>query len=443
MRRNQLIVIIGAAAVGVGILFAILRMQPAVTDDKLLEMIRRSDLAAVQAYLNDGGAPDRKIDVYGRPMSLLQAAVFDREEDIALALVQAGAELQASGVTLQDVGVNGLDRLLTEVLPSMAFGGDGPLRDTGIVNAAGNGYYDTVGVYVARAAGGEGWATELNRAIGIALAAGYDDVARFLLENGASLDEMLHVAARFSSPGMVRYLLSRGLDPNEALALPPDAEPPERRPIEFAWKRYLEEMDYYDSLPADSYVSSYRSDDVAYVLYELARAGATFDIDGFSEVARDGIAELSSLRGRERLLLAARAGFYNTVDQVLSSDSFSAADLRDALLVALRTDHDDIARRLLLAGAPANGGSLHVAASASSPGLVRYLLSNGADIDELYEGRSPLQFWLEQNVTEDAALILHELIVAGADACWLVDRQDELPGASVDMLTHSTPACFD
>jgi len=54
------------------------------TDGELLEAIRTGDIAALAAYLSSGGSPDRRIDVFGRSMSLLRTAVIDREEEIAL-----------------------------------------------------------------------------------------------------------------------------------------------------------------------------------------------------------------------------------------------------------------------------------------------------------------------------------------------------------------------
>jgi hypothetical protein len=417
---------------------------PIESDAEILEAIRRSELGAVQEYLSQGGSPDRRIDVYGRSMSILKAAVLDREQAIALSLMDAGANVQASGVMIQVVGLNGLNRVLDRMLTALP--GTATIEHTGVMQTALNGYYDTVEVYVRHSTGSEGeWATEFNRAAGAAMVAGYDDVARLLLQSGANLDEMLHVAARFSSPGMIRYLLARGMDPEEALILPADDYSSERTPIEFAWKRLKEETDFYETASDNPSIEFLRNGDAAYVLFELSRAGAHLEDVDISDVARDGLAEVRALDEEERLIAAARAGYYEVVEGLVVSDGTvgTRETLRDAVLAALENDHDDIARLLLVSGAPPDGGALHIAAAASSPGMVRHLLRLGADPSERYRGRLPLQFWLERNATEDPEFILHELIVSGVDACWLVEFEGDLPGLSRDILEHSAPECWD
>jgi len=127
----------------------------------------------------------------------------------------------------------------------------------------------------------------------------------------------------------------------------------------------------------------------------------------------------------------------------LGNGAQSKDTLRSAVIEALRNDHDDVARLLLLNGAPVDGGVLHVASSSSSPGIVRYLLSLGADPSERINGASPLEAWLADRVTNDPEFNLHELIVGGADACWLVSRRAELPGLSPMVLRDSAPQCWD
>lgn len=411
------------------------------TDGELLEAIRTGDIAALAAYLSSGGSPDRRIDVFGRSMSLLRTAVIDREEEIALRLLDAGVDPESSDVSLQEVGRNGLSRLLDRMLAMQPVESE-PVSYTGIIDAALNGYYDTVQVYLSYATDRDAWASELNGAFGGALIAGYDDVARLLVERDSPLDEGLHVAARFSSPGVIRYLLSEGLTVDAALVLPPEEADQPQRAIEFAWRRYQEESAFFGALPADSHVHWFRNDDASYVLFELMRVGSSLDAVSM-DAPRDGLREMAGLAGAERLVYAARAGFYDVAEETLSTAfQYLPQDLRSALMMALRKDHDDIARLLIRSGAPVDGGPLHVASAASSPGMVRFLIGQGADPNERYEGRSPLEFWLERNVTEDPELILHELVSAGADACWLVAFQDELPGLSVDVLRHSAPACW-
>jgi hypothetical protein len=65
-----------------------------------------------------------------------------------------------------------------------------------------------------------------------------------------------------------------------------------------------------------------------------------------------------------------------------------AVSLSDALNLAIGRGYDDIARLLLEHGAPASGAALRAASLRTSPGLVRFLLSRGADFSERY--RDPL-----------------------------------------------------
>jgi hypothetical protein len=115
--------------------------------------------------------------------------------------------------------------------------------------------------------------------------------------------------------------------------------------------------------------------------------------------------------------------------------------MREAVVAALLSNHDDIARILLEYGAPVNGGALHAAANASSAGLVRYLLRNGASATERVDGKTPVEWWLENNSSSDPGYVLHELIVGGADVCWL--RERGLQGFEASILRNSAPDCWD
>lgn len=414
-----------------------------VDDASLLESIRWGDLDSIREYLARGGSVDRSIDVYGRSMPLLRVAVTDREEEIALALLDAGADIEASDVTTQQVARSGLNRILERILDASEAGQEN-VGYFGVLDAALNGYYDTVEIFVARAEGrGDASATEFGEGAGAAMLAGYDDVARLLLQNTDDIDEMLHVAARFSSPGLIRYLVSRGLDANGVLDLPDDDYATERTPIAFAWKRYVEENLYFDSVPVESHQWKFRNEDATHVMYELLSVGAVATNDEIVDAARNGAAGLEGARDGGRLEEAARFGYYDIVEQMLSTnDGLTADDLRSAVIVSLMTDHDDIARLLLGSGAPVDGGPLHIASAASSPGMVRYILALGADPAERYEDMLPVEYWLEESVTEDPELILHELITGGAEVCWLTDVSADLPGLSADILMHSAPDCW-
>jgi len=408
--------------------------------DALLEAIRRSDLPTIARYLDRGGSAEAPIDVNGRQVSLLQAATEDREEQIAVALLDAGATFQGSEVDATHVALNGLTEVVRRLLPIAA---DQPIAHTGVASAADNGYFDVVEVYLSQSDGRrEEWLTEYGRAANVAMSVGYDDVARLLIDSGASLDEVLHTAARFSSAGLVRDLLARGLDVNEPLTIPGVQE---RTPIDFAWRRYQDEEAWYAEHAEDPRHTANRSHDAEYVLFELARAGGRLEGVDLNQVAKDPLAEIGSVQGSEaQLIVAARVGLLDVVDTILSSRAVrDENNLRAATIVALRNDHDDIARRLLEVGAPVDGGVLHAAAATSSPGLVRWLLRHGADASERVDGASPLDVWFEERTTLDPELVLHELIVAGAEVCGLVAKEKDLPGLSAMILRDSAPFCWD
>ncbi|HLE55513.1 MAG TPA: ankyrin repeat domain-containing protein [Rhodothermia bacterium] len=410
------------------------------TGPSLLEAIRRSDLSAMESYLGAGGPPEARIDVGGRQMSLLQAAIADREEDIAVALLDAGATFEGSEVDATYIGTNGLTEVVRRLLPIPP---DRPIAYTGLVNAADNGYYDVVEVYLQQTDGrSDEWAREYGRAANVAISVGYDDVARLLVEAGASPDELLHTAARFSSAGMIRYLLARGLDVNEVLTIPGAQE---RTPIDFAWRRYQDEQAWYEEHADDTSHTVNRSRDVEYVLFELVRAGARIDTVDLGGVAKDVMEEIALVEGDDRkLIAAARVGLFDLVDELLDNKRVQDKDiLRTAVMVAFRNDHDDIARRLLEFGAPVDGGVLHAAASTSSPGMVRWLMRNGADHSERVDGATPLDVWFAERTTIDPELVLHELIVAGADVCGLVEKEQGLPGLSAMILRDSATSCWD
>lgn len=406
----------------------------------LLEAIRRSDLPTIERYLDRGGAPEASIEVNGRQMSLLAAAIEDREERIAIALLDAGATFQGSDVDVTHVALNGLTEVVRRLLPIAA---DQPIAHTGLASAADNGYFDVVEVYLSQTDGRrDEWLNEYGRAANVAMSVGYDDVARLLIESGASLDEVLHTAARFSSAGMIRELIARGMDVNATLTIPGVQE---RTPIDFAWRRYQDEEAWYVEHADDPRHTANRSRDAEYVLFELLRAGARLEGVDLSEIAKDPIAEVASVQlSDEQLVVAARVGLLEVVDSILNArPAHDENSLRVATIVALRNDHDDIARRLLTFGAPIDGGVLHAAAATSSPGMVRWLLRHGARVSERVDGATPLDTWFAERTTIDPELILHELIMAGADACGLVENERDLPGLSAMILRDSAPSCWD
>ncbi len=433
-------ILCGGVLVGIVLWLLLLERQSVEdTDSALYESIRTSEIASIERYLAAGGDPNRMIEVgNGEFWPMLKVALYDQEEEIALALLRGGGDFAASGVQLFDVAREGMPRVLEHLFDFGLVKFEIPTVELPYV--ALNGYYDVIEVllrYASDSGLGEAWQKELNRAAVAAMATGYDDVARLLLESTADLTHTLHGAVRFSSPGMVRYLLSRGVDPTAEL--PEDPLVPERTPMDIARRRYEEmQLALADGM-------EWEGQDAARVIYELMRAGVAADDSDLPSIAEDGIAEIERIQGPAmRLGAASRLGYYDVALQIVQSDDefINERSLRQALMMALRHDHDDIARMLLSSGAPVSGGALHEAARASSPGLVRFLLANGADPLEQVDGLTPVETWRDNPTTSDPALVLHELIRGGAEVCWLVEHADELPGFAGTTLRNSATHCW-
>jgi len=372
-------------------------------------------------------------------MSLLKEAIYDRETAIARLLLDHGADFGTSGATLGDVAANGMTELVELLLPE-ADTDDFLL--TGVSRAAGSGYFDTVQIYIRFTEGRR--TDEILRALagaaGSAILGGNDDVARALFDAGGIPPAILHGVSRFSSPGMVRYFLAKGFDPSEIDE--PDFEGiRERTPLDFAWTHYRDRVSMAEE-PGARNAEYLRGHDAEYILFELLRAGAETDNSELLAVARDGLAEISAAPPDDQLTLAAHIGFIDVVADLLERDAgWADQAMREAVIAALLSDHDDVARLLLESGAPVDGGVLHAAANASSAGLVRYLLRNGANPTERVDGRTPVEAWLEDNSSQDPFYVLHELIVGGADVCWL--RERGLQGFNASFLRNSAPECWD
>jgi ankyrin repeat protein len=423
-----------------------------VADVDLYEAITHGNAEAINSYLSDGGDPNARIPVpFGEEWRLLRIAIVDRQEDISLALLRAGADLAASEMLFGgfiDAANNGLNDVLEHLMSDSTTG----LRATstsGISGAAGRGYYGTVQLLLRHIDTSEDdWRRDLRRGVISAMAFGYDDIAMLLLEAGADLTGVLHEAVRFSSPGMIRYLLDRGADPY--ISLPPNPEAPEQvpqTPLRIAWMRWREQQYVADTYGDDAtgLPLEYRNGDAAYVMFELIRAGVEPDEEEMRNVAIDGVEEIYRLTlPSERLIAAARLGYLDVVQSLHAqlSAAFRPDDLREAAVVALQRDHDDIARWLLDSGAPADGGLLHVAAAASSPGMVRHLLQLGADPRETLYGRTPVEYWLEIQATAHKASVLHELIVGGAEVCWLTEHWESFGYSVRARLANSAPECW-
>ena len=439
-KRHVIAVVCGGVLVGIVLWHVLLERQGAeYTDSALYKGIRTNDMELIERYLAAGGDANRSIEVgNGEFWPMLKVALYDREEDIALALLRGGGDFDASGVQLYQVAREGMPRVLEHLFDFGLVRFEIP--DVGLPSAAANGFYDVIEVLLRRASDrdlGEPWQMEMNRAAGSAMLARYDDVARLLLESTADLTHRLHVATRFSSPGIIRYLLSRGVDPSEAL--PEDPIVPERTPMDFARRRYEElQLALADGINRENH-------DATRVIYELMRAGVAASDPDFLSIAENGVAEIERIREpATRLVAASRLGYYDVALGLAQNygDILSEQSLRQALVMAFRHDHDDIARMLLASGAPVSGGALHEAARASSPGMVRFLLASGADPLERVNGLTPVEAWRDNPTTSDPGLVLHELIRGGAEVCWLVEYADDLPGVAGTILRDSATHCW-
>ncbi len=375
------------------------------------------------------------------PAPLLTIALIDREEDIALALLRAGADFEASGQSLGQVASQGLAkvlRFLFEQDPSR-------LRDASqmdqygvIESAAHRGYFQVaeVGLSEAQRVGLEWDSTVLGRSAALAIADRQTDVARLLYEAGAPLTETaLFTAVRDSSPGTVRLLLSLGADPNyffpREQAHPLIGAGPPMTP---AWFRY-------------DHMEGPEREQARLVMFELLRAGAQPMQGRPADVALDGLALLAAMADpNERLVEAARMGFHEIVDNLIESQGTEPAARRDATAAALRMRHNDIALRLIRAGAPLDGGPLHAAAAGNSPGLVREILARGADPDELIDGLNAAGHWWERSQRWDwgaaGDFVLHELINGGADVCWLAEHTSRMNIFAGGFLYNTATHCW-
>lgn len=182
----------------------------------------------------------------------------------------------------------------------------------------------------------------------------------------------------------------------------------------------------------------------------LLRAGARADLAdvGLSSFSSKGMAEALTVLLADRassaelpeiktaIESAVTFGYYDATKVLLThlpnTNGSRADSLWDALNLATGRGYDDIARLLLEHGAPASSAALQAASLRSSPGLVRHMLSLGADPLEQYRdplaqirprgrnGFTAIDFAWEgyQNGTpaqqQVAAIKIHELMVAGA-----------------------------
>lgn len=414
-----------------------------IRDRNLWSAIARSELGSIHEYLNAGGDPNvnaaRPLSTPGEaPWPLIKIALTDRQEDIALALLQAGADFDAAAMPLGTVAGNGMPRVLKYLIDQ----DPGRLRNTPQQGALLQppiefGYHQSVEVILSEARRlGFSWdPAATSEAAVLAIDDRHYNIARALYAAGTPLkDSAIRVAARNGSPGMVRYLLSLGADPDAPLA--EEFVNPQlgaRTAMDYAWLRYR----FSDGIEREIARMN---------MFELLRGGATAKDGEPEDVPRDGLSELDAIVDLDkRLVEAARFGFYDVAESIVRNGGLSQAALREATTMSLESRNNDIAVLLIEAGAPLSGGPLHAAASGNSPGIVRDLIARGADPNEIVDGATPIERWWArvqmQNFGAAGDFVLHELLKASAEACWLLKYIDDLNLAARGFMTQTAQRC--
>lgn len=413
--------------------------------DGLWDVVRRGQSRVIAEYLDSGGAPNARVSSPENEelqWPLLQVALFDREEEIALTLLRAGASFSALGIEIDLVIGEGLPAFLDELFlrePWLISEASRARQMALLYPSASKGYYQVVEVILSHAERLDlDWEEDIaSEAVARALDARQDDIARILLMAGASpSNSVMHLAARASSPGMIRFLLSLGGSATTALSVEKVSPVTKlRTPMDFAWQRYISS-------------SGDRREVARFVMFELMRAGATYGPDDLSvDVPQDGMAALNALDDPSEILVeAASMGYYESAAAALATASIEQDVLREALSASFQSLHNDISGLLIGAGAPLDGGTLHAAAASNSPGLVRLLLDLGANPNEVVDGQTPVQSWFERTqvryLRASGEYILHELINGGGDACWLKEQETQLSAIAANFLRDTATECW-
>jgi hypothetical protein len=367
---------------------------------ELYTAIASGRTAFVENFIARGGNPNAPLR--GTPMGWvypLNVAVRADSEPIALALLDAGADFERSGLDSYVISAAGMAQVW-EFLLSQREDRLQSARET-IDAACSHGYFEVVEVLSRHA-------LERNTAPATADALAScvmmsPDSARLLIDRGARSSSALFAAARFGSVGMVRLLLDHGADPFERYGSE-DATFAGFAAIDFARHEY----EFKDESARQR---------VRYVLHELAAGPPPRSREPAAALAKDAREDLERYAApAERLAFAARFGLYDSVRELLErSAAFAPADLRRATRAALEGRNPDVARLLLESGAPPDGGALHAAAQTNLAGIVKHLLALGADVNERANGATPLESWLVSKERDYEAIRL--LLASGADIC--------------------------
>ncbi|MGH8496388.1 MAG: ankyrin repeat domain-containing protein [Gammaproteobacteria bacterium] len=201
--------------------------------ERLYDAAADGEIEVVRDFLNAGGSPDvivtasksrprprRATEQYTGP--IVEVAILSGNEDIAMLLVEAGADLSslpkldgrtALFVAVQ-LGMRNLAALLIERDPSLLV--QGSPDKSPLLGATSYGRYSLVSMMLSRGQNaGLDWGPALNIALRLALIDGHEDIARLLLKAGANPKDVLafHNAVAGSNVGIVHDLLEAGASP--------------------------------------------------------------------------------------------------------------------------------------------------------------------------------------------------------------------------------------
>lgn len=420
---------------------------PAIGQDLAwFDAIRTQDFDTLESLFDDEADLSRTVDSLGGRVTPLAIAIVGHREDVALWLLERGAEFAESeqGRVIDAAAQHGMSRVL-EVLARRDRARSSNRRfyvmQRSLEVSAAYGHFEVVDLMLRLS-------KEFDEPIPIedvesaALIAlrDNDDIARRLIDFiGAPFPGGLAAAAYMGSPGLVRELLDRGANPYEEYEALQEA----RLPVEWAIYRHTMARSPFDQEVARLIVhelwATYRyKEDIAQRAASMARNG------------REYLSALAIESPERAFIEAAHYGYYDIVRDAIQAGmpgidrGSHVGVLADAVRAALLVNHADVARLLLESGAPPDQGALHAAARGSSPGMVRYLLSLSADPLARFEGRTPEAYWLERVETEGSAAdrdVLYELVVGGADVCWLTDQEIVLR-LHIDVLRDRAPHCW-
>jgi hypothetical protein len=397
----------------------------------------------VRDYLQRGEDPNTRIaDGKGNLLLPLDVALYPRREDIALLLLEAGADFDEATANLRLVASQGMDRalalLFTQAPERLERSARAVQGEEDYVLVVTTGYYQSLdAVFAASARTDISWdATRLSNVAASTMGLRLYELTRRLLSVGAEpTDTVMVSAAQNGSAGLMRELLRRGGNP---LATPEQVVPGDSASsaMDRAWRRYREN-------------SGHERETARLILFELQQAGAELPGERLpAGVARDGFAELVAIdEPSERLVEAARLGFYETVEELLGSGQrLEREALIEATSSALVLRQNDIALLLIDSRGTLDNSVLNAAARGNSPGIVRRLLSLGLDPNASTDGKTAIEAWWErsrrQGFLVSGEYVLHELIAGGGDACWLVEHAKELNTPQSLFLHDTAPECW-